>query len=40
MKVNLVSYANDDFIRGQKKLSKSALRFGVDKVFSYTETLK
>ncbi len=39
MKINLVSYANHNFIRRQKKLSKSALKFGVDKVYSYTEDM-
>lgn len=35
--IYLVSYANARFYQSQEKLSRSALRFGVDKVLAYRE---
>lgn len=37
MKKYLVSYANEGFYKKQKRLNKSAIKFGIDKVISYTD---
>ena len=36
MKTYLVNFATDNFKKSQKKLNESALKFGVDKVFSFS----
>jgi hypothetical protein len=36
MKTYLVNFADDKFKKSQKKLNESALKFGVDKVFSFS----
>src|SRR3990167_3462946 len=39
MKIHLVNFATPPFYKAQKKLNKSALRFGVDKCISYNKSL-
>lgn len=39
MKNCLVSYSTEEFRKRQKELEKSALKHGIDKVFSYTEEM-
>ncbi len=37
MKKYLVSYANKNFYKKQKRLNKSAMKFGIDKLIPYTD---
>jgi len=39
MKKYLVNFANKEFYKKQKILNKSALKFGIDKTFSYTDKM-
>ena len=39
MKKYLVSFANEKFYKKQKRLNESALKFGIDKTFSYTDKI-
>ncbi|HIJ91444.1 MAG: glycosyltransferase [Desulfobulbaceae bacterium] len=39
MKIYLVNFATQNFYKAQKKLAKSALRFGVDQCISYNKSL-
>ena len=39
MKIYLVSFANKEFYEKQKILNKSALKFGIDKTFTYTDNM-
>lgn len=39
MKVHLVNFATPNFYKAQKKLNKSALRFGVDQCISYNKRI-
>lgn len=39
MKIHLVNFATPPFYKAQKKLNKSALRFGADKCVSYNKSL-
>lgn len=39
MKKYLVNFANKEFFKRQKILNKSALKFGIDKTFSYTDEM-
>lgn len=39
MKKYLVSCATEEFYQKQKVLNKSALKFGIDKIFSYTDKM-
>ena len=39
MKKYLVSCATKEFLKKQKVLNESALKFGIDEVFSYTDEM-
>ncbi len=39
MKIYLVNCASEKFYKRQKKQNESALKFGIDKVFSYTDDI-